>query len=118
MIEVDVEIYFSFKDKIPGGKGELSLRLPEGSKVLNALEELIDQYPELDGEIFEGSGKLRRFIQVRLNQQGVEHLSGLETEITRGGRVVNPPQTRRRLNPSPPFLQVYEPASAAPAVYI
>lgn len=88
LIEVDVEIYFSFKDKIPGGKGELSLRLPEGSRVLDALEKLIVQYPELDGEIFESSGKLRRFIQVRLNQQGVEHLSGLETEITGGDELL------------------------------
>jgi|GEM_PF-2120321 len=88
LIEIEVEIYFSFKDKIPGEKGELRLQLPEEGRVLDALEKLIAQYPELDGEIFESPGRLRRFIQVRLNQQGVEHLSGLATKVTGGDELL------------------------------
>ncbi len=87
-MEVKVEIYFSFKDKIPGGKGIINLQLSEGSKVLDALEKLIEQYPELDGEIFESPRQLRRFIQVRLNQKGVEHLSGLDTKIAEGDELL------------------------------
>ena len=88
MIEVQVEIYFSFKGKIPGGEGVINLKLSEDALVLDALERLIDLYPELDGDIFESSGRLRRFIQVRLNQKGVEHLSGLETEISEGDELL------------------------------
>jgi len=88
LIEVEVEIFFSFKDKIPDEKGKLRLTLPEDSRVLDALEKLVNRYPELDGEIFESSGKLRRFIQVRLNQQGVEHLSGLATKVNGGDELL------------------------------
>lgn len=53
----------------------------EGSTVFDAIKRLTDIYPELKGEILRESDELRRFIQVRLNQKGIEHLSGLETEL-------------------------------------
>ena len=87
-MEIKVEIYFSFKSKITAEEGDLSLNLPEDALVLDALEKLIDLYPELKGDIFESSRRLRRFIQVRLNQKGVEHLSGLETQISEGDKLL------------------------------
>lgn len=87
-MKVKIEIYFSFKEKIPGPDGEINLQLPAGSRVRAALDELTDLYPELEGEVFESPNRLRRFIQVRLNQKGVEHLSGLETEITEGDELL------------------------------
>lgn len=82
MIEVTVQIFFSFGRKLGGDSNEVTLELTEGSTVHDAINKLTNLYPGLSGEILQDSDKLRRFIQVRLNQVGVEHLSGLKTELS------------------------------------
>ncbi|MFP4136609.1 MAG: MoaD/ThiS family protein [Candidatus Acetothermia bacterium] len=81
-MEITVRIFFSFRRKLDTEKDDLKLELERGSTVLDALKELVKSYPQLKGEVLDGSDKLRRFIQVRLNQEGVEHLSGLKTELS------------------------------------
>ncbi len=82
LIEVTVQIFFSFGRKLEGDGNGVTLELMGDSTVYDAISKLTDLYPGLSGEILQDSGELRRFIQVRLNQVGVEHLSGLETELS------------------------------------
>ena len=83
MIAVELKIYFSFREQL-AGDGKLTISLPDNSSIANLLEKTSANYPAIEGKLFESSGKLRRFIQVRINETNIEQLEGLETELHDG----------------------------------
>ena len=52
----------------------------EGDTVQNALNHLVQQYPELEQHIFQ-DGVLRNFVNVFLDDEDVRFLQGAQTEI-------------------------------------
>ena len=48
---------------------------------------LVAEYPALGGEIFDPDGNLHRFVNVYVNDQGLEDLRGLETPLEREDEV-------------------------------
>lgn len=88
LIEVPVTIYFSFRGKLDEGKTGIKVELSDNSTVYDAIKQLTDLHPDLNGKILTKSNRPRRFIQIRINQQGIEHLSGLQTKLDDGDELI------------------------------
>lgn len=87
-MEVTVTIYFSFRGKLDEGKTGIEVEVSDNSTVYDAIQTITDLYPDLDGKILTNSNRPRRFIQIRINQQGIEHLSGLQTKLDDGDELI------------------------------
>ena len=81
----------SVKVKLPtqlrdaaGGASSVSV---DGSTVGEALEGLYASHGELRERIADGSGGLRRFVNVYLKGEDIRFLDGLETPVTDGDEV-------------------------------
>ncbi len=58
-----------------------------GATVGEVLAALAEQYPGIGERIFESEGRVRRFVNVYLNDEDVRFLGGLETEVSDGDNV-------------------------------
>ncbi|PJF40326.1 MAG: MoaD/ThiS family protein [Chloroflexi bacterium] len=52
----------------------------EGTTVGSALENLVEQHPDLQPHLFE-NGQLRQFVNIFIDDEDVRFLDGLDTEI-------------------------------------
>jgi molybdopterin synthase sulfur carrier subunit len=59
-----------------------------GATVLDALQDAVGQYPALKFHVFDSAGKLRRHINVFVNDQNVRDLEGLSTPVKDDDRIV------------------------------
>jgi sulfur-carrier protein len=66
---------------LTGGAGEVQV---EGSTVGDALKALDAAYPGMGDRLFDGAGKLRRFVNVFLADEDVRFLEGLATPVADG----------------------------------
>ena len=83
VLEIHVNIFFSFREELDGDE-TLVFDAGKGVTLLQALRQLISEYPGLEGKILRESGRLRRFIQVKINKKNIEQLRGLKTELKNG----------------------------------
>lgn len=58
-----------------------------GATVLDALGNAVEQYPGLKFHIFDSDGKLRRHINVFVNDENIRDLKGLKTELKEEDRI-------------------------------
>ncbi len=58
-----------------------------GETVSDALQDAVSQYPDLRFHVFDSEGKLRRHINVFVNDQNVRELDGLETKLKESDRI-------------------------------
>lgn len=66
---------------LTGGIGEVYV---EADNVAQALKELDANYPGFGERIFDEAGKLRRFVNVFLNDEDIRFLQGADSEVTAG----------------------------------
>ncbi len=66
---------------LTGGAGEVAV---EGSTVGEALKALDAAHPGFGERLFDGDGKLRRFVNVFVADEDVRFLQGLATEVPSG----------------------------------
>lgn len=59
----------------------------EGKTVLEALQSAVTQYPALRFHVFDSEGKLRRHINVFVNDQNIRDLKGLKTKLAAADRI-------------------------------
>jgi molybdopterin synthase sulfur carrier subunit len=64
--------------KITKGQDEVSA---EGNNVAEVIDDLEKNYPGLKERICEQDGKLRRFVNVYLNDEDIRFKNNLETEV-------------------------------------
>jgi molybdopterin synthase sulfur carrier subunit len=64
--------------KITGGSDEVTA---EGGTVAEIIDDLEKNYPGLRERICEADGKLRRFVNLYLNDEDIRFKNNLETEI-------------------------------------
>ena len=69
---------------LTGGAGEVEA---EGGTVGAVIEDLDRRHPGLRERLLDDSGRLRRFVNVYLNDEDVRFLDGLATELPAGARV-------------------------------
>ena len=60
-----------------GGQSQVSI---EGDTVGNALQALVEQYPDLRDQLFNGND-LRQFVNIYIDDEDVRFLDGMDTEI-------------------------------------
>lgn len=66
---------------LTGGSGEVYV---SADNVGTALKELDTNYPGFGDRIFDDTGKLRRFVNVFLNDEDIRFLNGADTAVTEG----------------------------------
>jgi molybdopterin synthase sulfur carrier subunit len=64
--------------KITGGKDEV---LAEGATVLDVMEDIERRYPGIKERVFEGDGKLRRFVNIYVNDEDIRFKENLSTKV-------------------------------------
>lgn len=70
--------------KLTGDQGEVQC---EGATIAELLENLEKKHPGIKERICDESGKLRRFVNVFLNEEDIRFLQGEETAVNDGDDV-------------------------------
>jgi molybdopterin converting factor small subunit len=58
--------------------------LVNGSNVSAAMRNLVEQFPSLEGHLYNGKGELRAFVNLFLGEDNIKDLQGLETPLDEG----------------------------------
>lgn len=64
--------------------GVAEIAVDSADTVGAALKELVAQFPELEGRMFDESGSLRRFVNVFLADEDIRFMNGLSTPALQG----------------------------------
>ena len=59
----------------------------QGATVIDALNNAVQKHPALKAQIFDSNGKLRRHINIFVNDETIRDLNGLETKLKEEDRV-------------------------------
>ncbi|MFZ1043423.1 MAG: ubiquitin-like small modifier protein 1 [Anaerolineales bacterium] len=59
----------------------------QGATVIEALNSAVEKYPALKAQVFDSDGKLRRHINVFVNDESIRELKGLKTKLKEEDRV-------------------------------
>lgn len=59
-----------------------------GSTVSQAISDLSTQYPTLKSHIVDNQGKLRRYVNLFVNQENINNLDGLDTAIEESDKII------------------------------
>ena len=65
--------------ELSGGAGEVSI---DGGTVQAVLAALDGTHPGFAERLFDGDGKLRRFVNVFVDDEDIRFLAGVDTEVT------------------------------------
>lgn len=81
-MRVTLEISFSFKHEVD--TSSLEVKLPEGARVISALQGLVNRYPHLKPRLFTDSGEVQRYINALINGGNVTFKKGFLTILHDG----------------------------------
>ena len=70
--------------KLTNGQDEISA---EGKTVKEVIDDMERQYPGIKERICEGDGKLRRFVNIYVNDEDIRFKNNMDTEIKTGAEV-------------------------------
>ena len=70
--------------RFTGGAGEIAAG---GASVRELLDNVTAEYEGLRERLFDDGDRIRRFINVFVNDQNIRHLDGLDTPLADGDRV-------------------------------
>jgi MoaD family protein len=68
-----------------GGQNKIQI---QGDTVGDALDQLIEEYPDIRQHIMNGNGELRPFVNLFLNGENVKELQGRETPLGKDDRLM------------------------------
>ncbi|MEW5826062.1 MAG: MoaD/ThiS family protein [Candidatus Bipolaricaulota bacterium] len=86
MIEVSVEIAFSFKREL--SEDDRCLLLPDDADALAVLRALVARAPSLERRLFDVDGNVRRDLNAIVNGLNVVRRQGWATRLAAGDRVI------------------------------
>ncbi len=81
MPRIQLTSYFKIRQII--GKKTL---LIDAINIKELLEILVDMYPELEGELY--NGEISKFYRLIINGRNINLLDGISTKLTRGDNVI------------------------------
>jgi molybdopterin converting factor small subunit len=84
-MRVTVELYFPERRKLP--REPLVLELPEGADVTAAVEALVERFPFLRTRLYDGRGRLQRFVSALVDGTSIQFLRGFSTPLAEGSRL-------------------------------
>jgi sulfur-carrier protein len=59
----------------------------QGATVIEALNDAVEKYPALKTHVFDSEGKLRRHINIFVNDENIRDLKGLDTTLKEDDRI-------------------------------
>ncbi len=59
----------------------------EGTNIQTIIENLDTNYPGMKERICDDAGKIRRFVNIYLNDEDIRFLDGIETSVTDGAEI-------------------------------
>jgi molybdopterin synthase sulfur carrier subunit len=87
---VQIRLYATLRDKV--GSHEVEVQGMGFGNVKEVLVQLVQQYPQLHGAIWQTDGSLAGHVAVILNGRDIRHLNGVETLVSDGDNLaVFPP---------------------------
>ncbi|HEY3311398.1 MAG TPA: ubiquitin-like small modifier protein 1 [Anaerolineales bacterium] len=60
----------------------------QGTSVVAILDDLVERYPAIKTQLFDSKGNLRRHINLFINDTNINDLTGLETAVKDGDRLI------------------------------
>lgn len=54
---------------------------PDGDRVIDILDQMVEMFPDIKEEIFTDEKKLKPFVHVYINGKNIIHLDDLETKV-------------------------------------
>jgi len=70
--------------KVTGGQSEVT---GEGGKLSEVIDSLESQYPGLKEKICDADGKIRRFVNIYVNDEDIRFLQAEETSVTESDEI-------------------------------
>jgi molybdopterin synthase sulfur carrier subunit len=87
-MEIEMRFFANVRETV--GQKEINRDVEDGATVGMALQEIVEEYPEMD--LFAEDGSLREFLSVMKNGRDVTYIDGLDTDLEAGDTVsVFPP---------------------------
>lgn len=75
---MQVKVFANLRDICGGVVVEVK---PDGNKVIDVLEKMIEMFPDMDDEIFTPDKKLKPFVHVYINGKNIIHSDDLLTKV-------------------------------------
>ncbi|MBM4760781.1 ubiquitin-like small modifier protein 1 [Bacillus sp. B15-48] len=75
---MNVKVFANLREICGGVQVEV---IPEGNRVIDILNKLVELYPAIEEEIFTPEKKLKPFVHVYINGKNIIHLNDLETVV-------------------------------------
>lgn len=75
---MQVKVFANLRDICGGVKVEVK---PDGNRVIDFLDKMVEMFPALGEEIFTEEKKLKPFVHVFINGHNIIHLNDLETRV-------------------------------------
>ncbi|MBD0292364.1 MAG: MoaD/ThiS family protein [Jiangellaceae bacterium] len=70
-----------------GGQSDVSVSLDDGATLVDVVAALDASYPGIGQRVLDDAGKIRRFVNVYVNDDDVRFASGLQTPTPDGSKV-------------------------------
>ncbi|WP_210365269.1 ubiquitin-like small modifier protein 1 [Bacillus sp. REN3] len=75
---MQVKVFANLREICGGVNVEVN---PDGDRVIDVLDKMVEMFPELHGEIFNEQKKLKPFVHVYINGRNIIHDDDLETVV-------------------------------------
>jgi sulfur-carrier protein len=75
---MQVKVFANLREICGGVQVEV---IPEGNRVIDILERMVQMFPDIEEEIFTPEKKLKPFVHVYLNGKNIIHLNDLVTTV-------------------------------------
>lgn len=69
------------------GESDVTVSVNDGATLADVVSALDTAYPGIGARVLDGDGKIRRFVNVYVNDDDVRFASGLQTPVPDGSRV-------------------------------
>lgn len=81
---MQVKVFANFRDICGGVSVEVN---PDGNRVIDLLNKLIEMFPDLEEEIFTNHKELKPYVQVYVNGKNIVHSDRLLTVIKESDQI-------------------------------
>ncbi len=75
---MQVKVFANLRDICGGVSIEVN---PDGNRVIDVLDKMVEMYPGIDEEIFTTDKKLKPFVHVYINGKNIIHSEDLQTTV-------------------------------------
>jgi len=75
---MQVKVFANLREICGGVSVEVK---PDGERVIDILDKMVEMFPDIEEEIFTDEKKLKPFVHVYINGKNIIHLDDLETKV-------------------------------------